>query len=233
MNHFSSTAECTITQEHLSAYLDGALDGVTMQQVTRHLDRCEDCRHELQQWEQMQSSLAQLGTAKAPSDLALRLRVAISHERSHAERGYMSRWRDKWELFFDNSLRPFGVQMAVSASCLLVVAAFFFAGAVATPTAVEANDEPLAGFQAPRYLYAAGESQENLSSQEQPLVVEAMVDARGRIYDYSVISGPNDAHTLMELQSHMLHSVFEPAQVLGAPVRGRVVLTFSGVQVKG
>jgi len=233
MNHFSSTAECTLTQEHFSAYLDGALDGVTMQQIARHLDACEHCNHELQQWKQMQSSLAELGTAKAPSDLALRLRVAISHERSLAERGHMLRWRDKLELFFDNSLRPFGVQMAVSASCLVLVAAFLFAGAVATPAAVEANDEPLAGFQAPRYLYAAGEAQDNLSSQEQPLVVEAMVDARGRIYDYSVISGPNDARTLIELQSHMLHSVFEPAQVLGAPVRGRVVLTFSGVQVKG
>jgi hypothetical protein len=42
-----------------------------------------------------------------------------------------------------------------------------------------------------------------------------------------------DATVQSQIVDQLVMSVFQPASVFGAPVRGRVVLTFSGVQVRG
>ena len=36
-----------------------------------------------------------------------------------------------------------------------------------------------------------------------------------------------------QVVDQLVMSVFQPASVFGAPVRGRVVLTFSGISVRG
>jgi hypothetical protein len=63
--------------------------------------------------------------------------------------------------------------------------------------------------------------------------VEAYVNENGRVYDYNVVSGTMDATVQSQIVDQLVMSVFQPASVFGAPVRGRVVLTFSGVQVRG
>jgi hypothetical protein len=64
-------------------------------------------------------------------------------------------------------------------------------------------------------------------------VVEAFVNDSGRVYDYNIVSGPEDAGVQTQIANQLLLSVFEPAKVFGGPVRGRVVLTFSGISVRG
>jgi hypothetical protein len=65
------------------------------------------------------------------------------------------------------------------------------------------------------------------------IVVEAMVNDHGRVYDYDIVSGPADTSVRSQVVDQLMLSVFEPARVFGTPVRGRVVLTFSGISVQG
>ena len=53
------------------------------------------------------------------------------------------------------------------------------------------------------------------------------------MYDYKIISGNADSKTRSQLEDALMFSVFAPAQVFGQPVRGTVLLSFSGVSVPG
>jgi len=68
---------------------------------------------------------------------------------------------------------------------------------------------------------------------DSPIVVEASIDTSGRVYDYTIVEGPQDATTEKQVINQLLNSVFQPASAFGVPIRGRVVLTYSGVLVRG
>jgi hypothetical protein len=104
---------------------------------------------------------------------------------------------------------------------------------VAAPEPVMANDEPLGAMTSPHYLYSAVNPSAIISDHDSVIVVEAYVNAQGRVYDYNIVSGPDDPAVHSQVVNQLLMSVFEPASVFGAPVRGRVVLTFSGISVHG
>jgi hypothetical protein len=63
--------------------------------------------------------------------------------------------------------------------------------------------------------------------------VEASVDAAGRVYDFSIVAGPQDDAVRTQIANQLLGSVFQPASAFGVPIRGRVVVTFSGISVRG
>lgn len=180
------------------------------------------------------NALRTLSPVEAPSELSLRIRLALSHERVRAERRLPGRIRYTWDSFYENSLKPFGLQAGVVAVALLAVAGgVFMLGAVAPQQAVEANDIPLAGFSAPHYLYSVAGEQAVGGTGDQPLLVQARVDREGRVYDYRVVSGSLDAAASTALRQRMVTGVFQPARVFGEPVRGTVLLTFADVLVKG
>lgn len=180
------------------------------------------------------NALRTLAPAKAPEDLALRIRLALSHEKVRAERKFFGRLKYQLDLFVENSLKPMGLQVAVATVALVaVIGGVLMLGTVAPQQAVMANDEPLNGFSAPRYMYSlAGDQQAVGSVTDEPLVVQAMVDTSGRVYDYYVLSGKLDGTAEQALRQRMLTGVFQPAHVFGQPVRGRVVLTFADVMVR-
>ncbi len=96
-----------------------------------------------------------------------------------------------------------------------------------------ANDEPLGAMTAPHYLYSTVSPSAIVTDHDSVIVVEAYVNDQGRVYDYNIVSGPEDPAVQNQIVDQLLLSVFEPASVFGAPVRGRVVLTFSGISVHG
>ncbi len=75
---------CTPIRERFSLYLDGDVNGIEMQQVAAHLDTCAACRTEFDEWKTVQQVLQQARLEKAPAELGVRLRVALSHERANA-----------------------------------------------------------------------------------------------------------------------------------------------------
>jgi hypothetical protein len=226
-----NSPQCSKVQNSFSAYLDGAVSGKQMRSIADHLDACEGCREEFDGLRAMQRSLAMLGPAKAPADLAMRLRLAISHEAAEKK----SNWRDRLELKWENTIRPFVVQVSAGAACsvVLVGSIMIGLGLFAAPQPVMANDEPLGAMTAPHYLYSAVMPRPIVTNHDSAIIVEAMVNDRGQVYDYKIVSGPEDATVQNQVVDQLMLSVFEPAKVFGAPVRGRVVMTFSGISVQG
>jgi hypothetical protein len=241
--------DCATIQASFSAYLDGAISGQEMQEISRHLlgDRqnegpadaftggriepCEDCAREFAAWRLTQDAIALVRPAKAPADLGLKLRLAISRE--HARRN--SRLLDRVSLAWDNAIRPMLLQVSggVAATVVLVGGIMLLLGFVAPPQPVLANDEPLGAMTSPHYLYSTASPGAIVTGHDTAIIVEAEVDNAGRVYDYTIVSGPQDQAVRVQIENQLLGSVFQPASVFGLPVRGRVVVTFAGISVRG
>ncbi len=225
------TTNCDSLRSSFSAYLDGAISGHQMQEIARHLESCGGCKGEFDGLRTMQQSLSMLGPAKAPSDLGMKLRLAISHERAAMK----ASWKDSFSLKWENTLRPLLVQASAgfAGSVVLVGGIMLLLGMVAAPEPVMANDEPLGAITVPHYLYSAVNPHAITTTHDAPIVVEAYVNEQGRVYDYNIVSGPVDTSVKNQVVDQLVMSVFQPASVFGSPVRGRVVLTFAGVSVRG
>ena len=222
-------SKCSGTRSQFSAYFDGDMTGVAMQKVAAHLDSCSKCSVEFEQWRNAQHILVDLGPAKAPADMALRLRVAISQEKTRSPKQNLARWQMRWQ----NSIAPFLLQVSagVASAILLIGTVGLLVGA---PEAASAGDQPLGEASSPHFLYAnLAASPNSIGDRGNPVVVEAYVDGSGRVYDYQIVSGPSDARTRAQVENQLLFSVFEPARFFGQPVRGVAVLSFSGVSVQG
>ena len=64
-------------------------------------------------------------------------------------------------------------------------------------------------------------------------LIDAKVDTRGRVYDYTILDGPSDPTVRLQVEQNLLTSVFTPATVFGVPVDGHVMVTYTGVSVRG
>jgi Putative zinc-finger len=227
---------CSTVRSQFSEYLDGRISGVSMQKVALHLGQCSECYTELERWKQMQRALAELGSIKAPKDLALRLRVAISQERTKTPGSEVARWKVYWK----NTLAPLALQASAgfASTVLLLGTVILMVGMFAKPEPLAAQDEPIGMASTPRFLYSDADKTELpgrdiIGQKENPVVVEAYIGGDGRVYDYQIVSGPTDAHTRSQIENLLLFSVFEPARFFGAPVRGLAVMSFAGVSVRG
>jgi hypothetical protein len=222
---------CRTIRSQFSDYLDGNLTGIAMQSVARHLAGCGPCAAEFGELRGMQRSLAALGPVRPPADLDLRIRVALSQERSRTPRNLLAAWKVRWE----NSVAPFLLHASagLASSLVLVGTMTFLIGAFAAQPA-SARDEPLGMATGPRFLYSTVEANSGtVSGKGAPVTVEVYVDPQGRVYDYDIVSGPSDPDTRAELESVLLSSKFQPAQWFGQPVRGVALLSFAGVSVQG
>ena len=220
---------CVGTREQFSAYLDGHLSGAAMAALANHLERCDNCRSEWQLWRGMQAALTGLRTPKAPANLQARLRGVLHEE---GERGTHLRWTARWASAWKLSVAPLALRAAggfALAAVLVGGLSWLFAAPLAS---VEANDDKLAHLTAPRYLYSEVPPAP-IATGSAPLVVEAAIDDRGRVYDFHIVSGPADAKVLVRVEENLLNSVFRPASVFGTPVRGQVMLTYTGINVRG
>ena len=221
---------CAEIKQLFSPYLDGRVSGAEMQALTGHLAQCAGCAREYAATKRTQQLLASLGPKKAPADLALKLRVAISREAAQKRRpryeGVMVR--------LQNTLNA----IMVPATAGLVSAVLFFGlllGFFALPAELRASngDVPLMLYTQPELEQSAfGTSLGNMG--DDALVIEAYVDAHGRVEDYKILSQPDDAQAVLpQLKNLLIFTTFRPALSMGRPTTGRAVLSFSKISVKG
>jgi hypothetical protein len=177
-----------------------------------------------------QQLLANMGRKKAPADLALKLRLAISREAAQQRRprfeGALVR--------FQNGLNAF----MVPATAGLVSAVLIFGlllGFFALPAELRADsgDVPLMLYTGPQLEQSAfGTSLGNMG--DDAVVVEAYVDANGRVEDYRILSQPGEAQAVLpQLKNLLIFTTFHPALSMGRPTSGTAVLSFSKISVKG
>ncbi len=224
-------SQCAHLRDQFSAYLDGAVSGAVMHEIATHLEICPGCSHEFAQWRNAQALVSSIGPAKAPDDLSLRLRVAISQQLANTTHEKIARGKVRWQ----NSFLPLVWQISAgfASTVALLGGVALLVGMFASPEPLLARDEPLGMASSPRFLYTSLAPGEGVADNNNPVVVQAFVNGEGRVYDYKIVSGSADTKTRSLLEDTLLFSVFAPAQVFGQPVRGTVLLSFSGVSVRG
>lgn len=223
-------SKCAQLREQFSAYLDGAVTGAVMHEIAAHLDVCSGCAVEFAQWRNAQSLVSSVGPAKAPEDLGLRLRVALSQQMANTTGEKFARGRVRWQ----NTMLPLMWRVTAGfASTVAMLGAVALLIGMFAPEPLLARDEPLGMASNPRFLYTSPEPAGGVADGNNPVVVQAFVNGEGRVYDYKIVSGNADLKTRSQLKDTLLFSVFAPARVFGQPVPGTVLLSFSGVSVRG
>jgi hypothetical protein len=223
-------SKCAHLREQFSAYLDGAVTGAVMHEIAAHLEVCSGCSVEFAQWRNAQSLVSSIGRAKAPENLGLRLRVALSQQMANTTEEKFARGRVRWQ----NTMLPLMWRVTAGfASTVAMLGAVALLIGVFSPEPLLARDEPLGKASSPRFLYTSPEPAEGVADGNNPVVVQAFVNGEGRVYDYIIVSGNADNKTRSQLKDTLLFSVFAPARVFGQPVPGTVLLSFSGVSVRG
>ena len=223
---------CAEYKNQFSLYLDGQVSGAEMFALTRHMETCPNCTQEYAELRRTQQLLLELrrARAKAPSDLALRLRLAISRESAQSRR---SRFEGAM-VRLSNSLNAFMVP--ATAGVLSAVLIFgLLLGFFALPAQLEASssDVPLMLYTGPQLEQSPfGTSLGSIG--EDSVIVEAFVDANGRVQDYRILSQSDDAKSVLpELKNLLIFTTFRPALSMGVPTSGRAVISFSKISVKG
>jgi hypothetical protein len=210
--------KCTQAQALFSAYLDGAMSGVEMREVSEHLRDCAACRGEYGMLESTRALVSSLGPRQAPPDLAFKIRIALSSERSHGWRQFLQGQMMRWQHGFRTFMLP--------ATAGVVTAVFFFGALmgflVTPPVSASADDVPTRLYTPPR-LEIPPVIELNLDS---PIMIETDVDATGRVQNYRIISGRDDAQIREQLNRALLFTIFAPAQSSGRPVPCKVVFSF-------
>jgi hypothetical protein len=219
---------CTQVKLLLSSYLDGAMTGKLMLSLAAHLDACDRCQQEYLDLRQTQQLLTTAGRRKAPDDLALKLRLAISHEAARSRPANSSAF---W-VRVENTLNAFMVPATAGLATAVVIFGFLM-GFLALPLQAGSADVPLMLNTAPQLQASAfGTALDSIT--DDSLVIEAYVDSHGRVQDYRVLSNPDSTKELpSQVKNMLIFTTFRPAMSMGRPTSGRAVLSFSRISVKG
>jgi hypothetical protein len=224
--------KCAEYKRLFSPYLDGQVSGAEMHALQKHMQECDGCAREYAEIQRTLQMIVALNRAKtkAPAELPLRLRLAISHESKQARRrrfeGVMVRMSNALDAFMVPATA--GVVSAVLIFGLLL-------GFFALPQQLSASSSDV-----PLMLYTGPQLQQSVfgtslgSMGEDSVVIEAYVGANGRVEDYRILSQSADAKAaLPQVKNLLIFTTFRPALSMGVPTAGRAVISFSKISVKG
>jgi hypothetical protein len=175
-----------------------------------------------------QSLVMALGRQPAPADLALRIKVAVSQRREMT----LQRRLQGMSVRFENAMNAFMLPATAGLVTAIVFFGLFVGFFVQPPSVSAANDIPTQLYTPPRLQYASLYGNDGVELAE-PLVIEAYVNAQGRVEDYRIISGSDTSEVRKQLDRALLFAVFEPATAFGAPASGRVEISVTHVDMKG
>lgn len=211
----------------LSVHLDGALEISKARAVEEHLNGCALCSEEFASLQKTKTMLSAVGRKDAPGDLALKVRLAISREAAAVRQSPFATLKFR----LDTAMNAF----MVPATAGLLSAIVFFGlliGFFALPSLN--NDVPVQTmlYTPPELALSPFGLTNSISSDS--VVVEAVVDSNGRVQDYRVVSnGAENVEVDQQIKNMLIFTMFRPATSFGRPTTGRVVLSFSHVNVKG
>jgi hypothetical protein len=230
---------CTSAQRYLPGYLDGAIPSREHGRVREHIEACSECRNLLESYRRLVVALANVEPIQPPANLATSIRVSAAKEHSPWQA-----LRQLWAravMVFENVLEPLAVPATGGVVTALVVFALLVQNIlVGVPMGgVVPNDLPLNLVQparleslAPFPVPVVIATDDHLGSGL--LLVEATLNAQGRVVSYKILSGPSDDASQHQLDQLLLFSRFRPQTSFGLPRDGgRVVLNFSAVRVRG
>jgi len=222
--------QCPQAKRLFSPYLDGAVTGTEMLALQAHLSDCAACNDQYQSLRRTQQLLLSVGRPKVPADLGLKLRLAISRQTESAKRGQFEGMVVRLQNAFDAFMVP-ATAGFLSALIIFGIAMVYFVA----PSSLQAgSDVPLVMVNtAPELQQSAfGMTLDTIDSDS--LVIEAYVDANGRVQDYRILSDPKDSQEVLpQVKRMLIFTTFRPALSMGRPTPSRAVLSFSKISVRG
>ena len=222
--------QCPKAKRLFSPYLDGAVTGTEMLALQDHLSNCGACHHEYQALRRTQQLLASVGRPKVPADLGLKLRLAISREAEPAKRARFEGLRVRLE----NALQAFMVPATAGFLSALIIFGIAMVYFVAPSTLRADNDVPLVMVNTAPELQQSAFGMTLDTIEADSLVIEAYVDANGRVQDYRILSDTEKSkEVLPQVKRMLIFTTFRPALSMGRPTASRAVLSFSKISVRG
>ena len=213
---------CWKYKKLLSAYGDNFLSMAEWEAVRKHVDACPACAEQTLQWKSLQKTLRQAPPPPVPADLAFRIRTRLSQERGQQQQpGWVWRWA--------NRMAPYAFPVASGALAALLVFGSLMP-TLSLPLQASSDDVPLA-FRTPPRLRSNWPIE--ISPEAEDLVVKLLIDERGRVADYGIVSGKYTAEEIRTLQNLLLFAVFDPATLFGMPTPYTVVLPLRNLRDKG
>lgn len=220
--------QCAQAVSLFSCYLDGAVTGKEMHALRQHIEQCRTCAREYSKLQRTQALLTAMGRKKAPGDLELRLRLAISREVNRRRRLSLDGLRIQIDHVIDAFMVPATAGLVSTVLIFGLLIGFL-------PPSLQANhpDVPLMLYTAPQLEQSEfGTALESISGDS--LVIEAYVDSKGRVEDYRVLSSTDANQQLpTQVKNMLIFTTFRPAMSMGRPTSGRAVLSFSKISVRG
>jgi len=222
--------QCPRAKRLFSPYLDGAVTGTEMLALQDHLSECVACNREYQALRRTQQLLVSVGRPKVPADLGLKLRLAISRETAQARRGRF----EGVMLRLENAFHAFMVPATAGFLSALIIFGIAMVYFVAPSTLRADNDVPLVLVNTAPELQQSAFGMTLDTIEADSLVIEAYVDANGRVQDYRILSDTEKSkEVLPQVKRMLIFTTFRPALSMGRPTASRAVLSFSKISVRG
>ena len=182
--------------------------------------------------EGLSQTLRALPVRLPPPGLTTSLRVIASRERQRRTAGAAFRaWRDRWELFANNLMRPFALPFAGG-----VFSAVVLFSMLAPSYPVRADSR----FDVPTMLTTecAVNRMAPIRVSDDDVFVDVTVDGQGRMIDYTILSGGSvltNVRMRRRLEAALLFTEFTPATSFGQPMASKMRLSLrsSHIDVKG
>ncbi len=222
--------KCSEAKRSFSPQLDSLLDSCDSRALDLHIAECESCADEFASLRRTRWFMATMPPHAVPPELALRLKIAISQQleaRQNRRPALLVRFL-RWE----NALNAF--MLPATGGLLSAVLIFGLLFGVLTPAHLpDANDVPTNLYTPPEMTAAPFGLDQGGNTNADAVLVEAVIDAHGRVQDYRVLNPSGQAELSPEMKNTLIFAQFRPATNFGVPTSGRVVISFSHINVGG
>ncbi len=219
-------SNCKQIQGLMSSFIDSMATPDEAVAVETHVSACEPCRRQLQAYISVKNLLLNVGDLAMPSDLALETRVRLSQVRNSDVLAQLG-------TRLSNSLRPIALPALLGTCFTMVFFGMLLSDLIAPPVIASnrVSNTPIALYQSVRTtdptLARFADNGSNLAG---PLTVDILVSGRGRMIDYTILSGSGDPGVERWLRELLYYAEFTPANLFGRPVSSRIIVAFIGVK---
>jgi TonB family protein len=198
--------------------------------LDQHIAECASCATELASLRRIKWLMATTAPPAVPPDLAGRLNVALAQQ--------LAARRDHWRvalpmrfLRWENALN--GYMLPATGGLFSAVLIFGLLIGFLVPAHLHPRNDVPTMLYTPPEMTAAPFGLEQNSTGGDAVLVEAVIDFHGQVEDYRVLNPAGQSELSPAAKNALIFARFRPATSFGVPTSGRVVISFSNINVGG
>jgi|SRR5581483_4729365 len=219
---------CGNVQELVSSLLDGKVSAGERQNTLAHIESCRECSAQYESMVHLRAAMRSMARPAMPVKLKENLRSIAAQERiRHIARvsllARMQNWVSTFQIHAENLMRPVALPMAGGIISALLLFGTWIPAITATP--LNYSTDVLSPIHTDPSL-----SRSNPVPYGGDVVVQLVIDDRGKVADYRVIQGQDSE----ALRNFILFSTWNPGTFFGKPTWGTALWSHGeAIQVKG